>query len=192
MPRRRFVAAAVLWVVLALAPAVEPSVVLPVSFEKLVQSADIVFTGTVIRVEPFRTPTSTGVTIVTRVTFRVERALKGSLPLELSLEFLGGRVGDETLEVSGAPRFQPGDRNVIFARTGVRQISPIVGFNQGRFPITRDSAGRQHVITHDGWAFSSVAQLGRDRALVNATPVATVTLEAFEREIVRTAGLAGR
>ena len=85
MARRRFVAAAVLSAVLAFVPAAEPSVVAPVSFERLVQSADVVFTGTVLRVEPFRTPTSTGVTIVTRVTFRVERALKGNLPLELSL-----------------------------------------------------------------------------------------------------------
>ena len=94
--------------------------------------------------------------------------------------------------MSGAPRFQPGDRSVVFARTGGRHISPIVGFNQGRFPVTRDPAGRLHVITHDGWAFSSVSQLGRERPTVTAAPVATLTLEAFEREIVRTAGLARR
>jgi hypothetical protein len=192
MIRPRFVAASVLSAVIGFTPAAEPSVVLPVSFEKLVRSADVVFTGTVVRVDSFRTRTSSGVTIVTRVTFRVERALKGSPPLELTLEFLGGRVGDESLEVSGAPRFRPGDRDVIFARTGVQQISPLVGFNQGRFPVTRDPAGRRLVTTYDGWAFSSVAELGRERRLVSVSPVATLTLEAFEREILRTLGTSGR
>jgi hypothetical protein len=184
MVRRRFVA--VLFLLATAATAGRASVVPPLSLDKLIESADFVFTGTVLRVEARWTPTQSGRAIVTHVTFGVERTLKGEPVRELSLEFLGGRIGDMALEVSGVPQFEIGQRSVIFARTRELEVSPLAGFNQGRFRVNRDPAtGRQYVTTHDGWAFSSVAEIGRERAEVSERPVRTMTLEAFEQEIVR-------
>jgi hypothetical protein len=174
---------------LVLTPAAaRASVVPPVSFERLVQQADLVFTGDVVLVEPRWVETPTGRAIVTRVTFRVARMLKGEGRPAVTLEFLGGRVGDDALEVSGVPTFEAGQRAVVCARDGQPRVSPIVGFNQGRFRVARDPrTGREHVTTHDGWAFSSVSQLGRARAVTSAVPVAAMPLEAFEAEILRVA-----
>lgn len=162
------------------------SVVPPLPLDKLIASADVVFTGTVVRVETAWTGTRTGRAIVTRVTFRVERALKGEPARDLSLEFLGGRVGDDALEIHGAPQFEVGQRTVIFARMRGPEVSPLAGFNQGRFRVNRDPAtGRDYVTTYDGSAFASVAEIGPARRDVSPRPVRTMTLDTFEQEIVR-------
>jgi hypothetical protein len=169
------------------------SIVPPVDFDTIVRRADLIFTGEVLRVEPRWVTTSAGRSIVTTVTFRVERVFKGDARDSVSLEFLGGRLGDVGLEVPGSPRFQPGQRDVICARGGEARVSPIVGFNQGRFRVNRDPAtGRDYVTTHAGHAFGRVSDLGRPLPSVSRAPVMTMTLDAFEREIVRVRDAARR
>ncbi len=189
---RALAAASAIIVFAASAPA-GASVVPPLGFERLVRTAELVFTGEVVDVNARWVDTPTGRAIVTAVTFRVERMLKGDPRVTVTLDFLGGRIGDLTLDVAGVPRFEIGQRAVICARGAGPHVSPIVGFNQGRFRVTRDPrTGRDHVTTHDGWAFATVGQLGQPRPLASAAPVATMTLESFEREILRAAGRGGR
>jgi hypothetical protein len=189
MPRvRSWLIPAALVAGLAATPA-SATIVPPVSFETLVQTADVVFAGDVVQVEPRWVDTGSGRAIVTRVTFRVDRVLKGSPRLQVALDLLGGRVGDTALLVPGVPQFAVGERVIVCARDGGGQVSPIVGFNQGRFRVTRDpQTGREYVTTHDGWAFATTAELGRARAQVARRAVATMTREAFEDEIRRAAG----
>jgi hypothetical protein len=190
--RPRIVPALLSAIVLLTGLPLAASVVAPLPFDRLIGSADVVFTGTVVRVEPFWERTSAGPAIVTRVTFRVDRGHKGRMNREINLEFLGGRIGDRELVVSGMPRFEIGQEDVICARTRGPEVSPIVGLNQGRFRVNRDSAGRRFVTTHEGDAIASVAQIGQPRLLVAPVPTATMPLEQFELEIARIQRAAAR
>jgi hypothetical protein len=158
----------------------------PLPFEVVVRSADVVFRGTVVRVESSWVSTESGPAIVTLVTFRVERTLKGKLGAELSLEFLGGRVGEEVLEVVGAPRFEVGQRDVICAQVDDRYVSPITGFNQGRFRINRDgTSGHEYVTTSSGFPVVNGAADSRTRTLSLSPTTGGTRLESFEEEVLR-------
>ena len=186
MSRPRLVSCLLVAAVCVAAAAVRASVVAPMTFDALVGSADVVFRGTVVHVEPFWTATPSGRAIVTRVTFRVDRPLKGAASHEVALEFLGGRIDDVALQVSGVPQFEVGQVDVICARMGEPRVSPIVGFNQGRFRVNRErTSGRQFVTLHDGWALSSVAEIGKARVRSSATPLASLTLDVFEQSILQ-------
>lgn len=180
---RMFHGVAAVLVLLVTARSGMGSVVPVMTFEQVVTQAQLIFVGTVVRTESEWRTTPEGRAIVTVVTFRVERLHKGASQGEISLEFLGGRVGDVSLEVSGVPRFNVGQEDVICAVTAGPQVSPIAGFNQGRFRINRDvTTGRRYVTTHDGLVITGVQALGR-RELTAKSPSEGMTLEQFEQAI---------
>lgn len=157
------------------------SVVPKLTFEQIVQGAELVFTGTVVRVESVRTASPSGRTIVTHVTYRVDRMLQGDPRPEITLEFLGGQVGDVALHIEGVPAFAIGQEDVICAHADGLYVSPLTGFNQGRFAVTRDAAGRRLITDRDGRPVAMAAD-----ALRSPTPPGSpVTLEAFEQEVLR-------
>ncbi len=104
----RTAAAAVVMAALASAPRAA-SVVAP-TFEGLVTRARTVFVAETVDVSSRWVSTGSGRAIVTVVTFKVLRTLKGELGAQTQLEFLGGTVGEYRLEVPGIPRFRVGDR----------------------------------------------------------------------------------
>jgi hypothetical protein len=160
-------------------------VIEPMPFETLVRSADLVFRGAVVRTEARWISTGNGRAIVTRVTFRVERMLKGTRQSEVTLEFVGGRIGDDELEVEGVPRFAVGQRDVICARSGDIYVSPVTGFNQGRFRVVRDNMGRDNVTAHDGRALSTISSSGSSTLFLAAAGQTAMPLAALEDEILR-------
>jgi hypothetical protein len=163
------------------------TVIAPVPFDTLVLSADMVFRGAVAATEARWIDTGNGRAIVTRVTFRVDRMLRGAPQSEVTLEFIGGRIGDRELQVDGVPRFVIGQRDVICARAGNLQVSPVTGFNQGRFPILRDVAGRDFVTAYDGRPVTSLARTGSQGLISVATAGQSMatTLDNLEEEILR-------
>ena len=78
------------------------------------------------------------------------------------LEFLGGTIGDSTMDVIGMPKFTVGQRSVLFVSSS-RAASPLVGFMHGRFRVERDSAGVDRVRTHDGRSPAGVTGFGAQR-----------------------------
>jgi hypothetical protein len=72
------------------------SVVSP-TFDGMVTRARTVFVGQTIDVSPRWVSTGSGRAIVTVVTFKVLRTLKGQLGAQTQLEFLGGTVGEYRL-----------------------------------------------------------------------------------------------
>ena len=158
------------------------SIIPPLTFEQILHRADTVFTGTVVRVESRWTPTRTGAAIITLVTYRVERVFKGHPGNEITLEFLGGTVGDVTLEVVGVPKFAQGQHDIVCAVDGTSRVSPITGFNQGRFRVIHDAANRAVVTAHDGRPAPMASDANRSGARGSGQPL---TLAAFESEIVR-------
>ena len=90
-------------------------------------------------------------TIVTYVDVEVVACLKG--PYEVSeivtVEQVGGRIGDMATRVAGAPVFLTGEEVVLFLEPGLDVLRPlVVGMAQGKFSVLRDASG-QAVVTRD-------------------------------------------
>jgi hypothetical protein len=148
LPRFAFVFACL--GVLLTAAAAGSTTVRPVGFNELVSRSELIFVGQVVDRRSSYLRGADG-PIVTDVVFDVIRVLKGSAGLRTQLMFLGGTVGRETLIVSGMPRFEIGERDMLFVSGDRISSNPLVGFWEGRFRIVRDPATGGDVIrTHGG------------------------------------------
>lgn len=164
--------------------------VIPPTFESLVSGANTIFVGDVIGTRAIWITTPQGRAIVTQVTFKVEDVWKGAAGAVTQLEFLGGTIGETTMEVVGMPTFHEGQRSVLFVSSEVRSASPLVGFWYGRMRVEKDPNGVDRVRTHDGRALGSPDQVGANRAdyMTSVTPMRLAELELATRARV----LAGR
>jgi hypothetical protein len=91
--------------------------------------------------------------IWTFTTFDVDEVWKGSSSAQITVRLLGGRAGNLTSTVSGAPRFSPGEEVVLFLEHTPGQDFSIVSWMQGTFRIGRDRATAQEFVTQDTAAF---------------------------------------
>lgn len=121
----------------------------PPDFSELVEKAESIIRGEVIAVRSEWKGTGQTRRIVTLVTLRVDRTLVGQSNSSriIELEFLGGRVGVDTLEVSGMPSFKVGSRDLLFIEKNGRQMCPLVGFSHGRYLIVPSKDGSPQAAT---------------------------------------------
>jgi len=113
----------------------------PRTERQLVRDADLIFQGTVTRIE-YRFSSSTASSKAlphTFVTFSLQSVLKGKLAAgakTLTLRFLGGpNLKGQYLRALDCPLFDVGDRDVVFVRRNNRNICPVAGWSQGRFRV---------------------------------------------------------
>lgn len=160
--------------------------VIPPTFESLVATANTIFVGEVMDVRAEWIATRQGRAIRTHVTFKVEDVWKGSSGTVTQLSFLGGTIGDTTMEVKGMPTFRLGQRSVLFVSPEVRTASPLVGFWYGRMRVEKDPFGVDRVRTHDGRALGGTAQFGANRPdyMLSVTPMRLSDLETAVRSSV--------
>jgi hypothetical protein len=93
----------------------------------------------------------------------------------------GGTVDGQTIEVTDAPRFKVGDRDILFVENNGSQFIPLVGIMHGRFHVQADSNGASETIAKDnGAGLANVAKLGQDE-------VAAVTGRAMTKAEFKTA-----
>lgn len=78
--------------------------------------------------------------IHTRFTLAVDRVLAGRASGTVHFRVLGGTVGDTTVMVSEMPRFQVGERVVVFLRGRPGRLPSVVGGPEGKISLDR-SAG---------------------------------------------------
>ena len=131
-------------------------------FDQLVARADTVFKGTVTGKRSEWTGEGSTRRIVTFVTFQVEETYKGPPAAEQTLRFLGGTVGNDTMDVPEMPRFEPGQKAVLFVVGNGKQFCPLVGVAQGRFHVVKDiDTGREHVLTNDGAPVVTTTEIGQ-------------------------------
>jgi len=181
---RRALAAALVLTACAAAPRAA-SVIAP-SFDAMITRAQTVFVGQALDVSSRWVSTPSGPAIVTVVTFKVIRTLKGELGAQTQLEFLGGTVGGHRLEVPGIPRFRVGDEDVLFVDERGQPVSPVVGFMHGRFRVLEErGSGRRSVARHDFSPLTSVTEIGASTAAARAPSARPLSLADFEREIAR-------
>jgi hypothetical protein len=173
----RWLAAAAL--VAGAQPAGHATTVVPPTFTELVAKAQTVFVGQTLDVESRWVSTASGKVIVTLVTFKVERTIKGELGGQTVLEFLGGAVGDDRLEITGMPRFRVGDEDVLFVDDSGRPMCPVVAMAHGRFRVLEDpGTGRLSIARHNFEPLASVSDIGAATA-ARVTSAKALTLEAF-------------
>jgi len=142
---------ALLFLVLATAPVLQATTVVAPTFAELVSEADTIFRGRVTAVQARRVAGTDdgGPLIKTFVTFTVERLLKGAAPQEVTLEFLGGTVGADSLVVTGMPKFAPGAREIVFVQRNGAQFCPLVAMRHGRYRILRDETAAREIMARD-------------------------------------------
>jgi hypothetical protein len=142
---------------------VTASTVIPPTLEQLVQQAELIFQGTVTDVRSVWEGEGAQRHIDTYVTFQIDEKVKGNATSSYTIRMLGGTVGDETMEVTDAPKFKIGDRNILFVEHNNEQFVPLVGINYGHFRVQHDEqTGRDIVTNSEGEAVRDLAQLGRN------------------------------
>ena len=180
---------------LALAPVLHATSVIPPSFPELVAEADAIYRGRVTSIQSRRVeqPNGQDSVIKTFVTFAVERVLKGPGQTQVTLEFLGGTVGDESMTVTGMPKFNVGAREIVFVQKNGVQFCPLVALMHGRYRVLRDEAtAREHIARDNGAPLMDTSEVelpittlpGPVRAASAASNAArALTPDAFEASI---------
>ena len=124
------------------------SSVLAVSVEQLSKESQLVFEGEVIGMTSDFNGNQTG--IHTYVTFRVVDVVKGTYNQpEITLRFLGGTVGEISLDVSDSTLPGFGETGIYFVESLDRfQVNPLYGMDQGHFLIL-ESNGQRIMVTRN-------------------------------------------
>ena len=142
----------------------QATTVIPPSFDELVDQAQIIFQGTVTDAQSQWAGEGGNRRIVTYVTFKVDEAIKGEPGATYTIRMLGGTVDGETMEVTDAPKFKVGDRDIVFVENNGSQFIPLVGIMHGRYKVAKDKAtGREVVTSNSGHPVHDVAELGKGR-----------------------------
>lgn len=117
------------------------STFLAMDHEELITHSDAVIQGKVLRVESYWD--ITGRVIISEAEILVDETIAGrGMEGFLTVQTFGGQVGDFHVEASGFPRFQEGDRVVLFlnrreAKDGAIRVT---GYQLGEYRIL-DQAG---------------------------------------------------
>ena len=147
--------------VFALQAAQATTVIAP-NFDELVDQAQLIFQGTVTETQSQWAGEGGNRRIVTYVTFKVDEAIKGEPGATYTLRMLGGTVDGQTMEVTDAPKFKVGDRDIVFVENNGSQFIPLVGIMHGRFKVAKDKVtGRELVMNNAGHPVHDVAELGK-------------------------------
>ena len=136
------------------------SSVLAVSLEQLSKSAKIVFEGEVIGIRSNFNDNQTA--IYTHVTFLVVDVVKGDyVQKEITLRFLGGTVGEISLDVSDSTLPILGEKGIYFVESMDRyQVNPLYGMDQGHFLIL-ESNGQRIMVTRNKRVVTGLSSASR-------------------------------
>ena len=146
---------------LALHPA-RAMTVIPPTFDELVGQAELIFEGTVTDVRSERIGEGAERRIVTYVSFAVDEPIKGDAGSAYTIRMLGGTVDGETMEVTDAPKFKKGDRDIVFVENNGKQFIPLVGIMHGRYRVAKDKqTGEQSLLTNSGHPLADVSEIGK-------------------------------
>lgn len=134
--------------------------VIPPTFEEMVDRADLVFVGNAVSSRSEWRTVGTNKVIFTLVEFETQEVLKGKADKSVRLQFLGGTVGEVTLDVTGVPKFKAGERVILFVEKNGVQFCPLVGVFHGKFTMHKEEkSGRDIVLKHDGKPLRDVAEI---------------------------------
>jgi hypothetical protein len=120
-------------------------------FDSLVKQADLIVRGTVKAVDSEWRERNNERFIVSKVTIQVNEMIAGIAPQPLVLQMLGGKIGDESFFIEGAPSFNVGEEHILFVRDNGKAFYPLVGIMHGQYPIKAGGkAGERFVMRSNG------------------------------------------
>jgi hypothetical protein len=144
---------------------------------QLVEQADSVIVGQVVAVEP-HWDREHGI-IVSEAVIKVEEELVGEAPEVIRVKTWGGRIGNTLVEASGMPKFQKGERQLLFLVTLPGEKVPrVLGYQQGQYRVVEAQDGTKIAKSA---VEGDVMFLGSERQPVVLN--GDVPLEFLEREI---------
>ncbi len=133
------------------------------SFTEMTQTADLIFIGEVYSMESAfneqRNMIFTQVTFVqNEVIFSNEKSVQ-RLKRTIVITYAGGDAEGKRMRVCGMPKFEIGQRYLLFAQDdGKRYFNPIVGESQGFFKVVRDKRLQtDYILTASGHAITSLS-----------------------------------
>lgn len=149
---RRFLSSSVLLLIVA-GTAASQQIKLPL--EEVAQNADLIFIGTVEKQDSrFNDQKSMIFTDLLfkdiQVVHATNKSVQKNSPV-VRLTYAGGRIGDESINLSITPTLLVGHRYLIFmSDDGEVYANPIIGGDQGLFEVIRDSISKkQYLLTAD-------------------------------------------
>jgi hypothetical protein len=143
--------------------AARATTVAPTTFSEIVSRAEVIISGEVMSRRCEWIGTGSERCIVTMVTMQVKGVYKGAPPVQLELQFLGGTVGDTTLEVPGVPQFKIGEKSILFVEKNRKAFCPLAGVYHGKLTIERDpQTGREVLVRHNRQVLTDVREIGME------------------------------
>ena len=137
-------------VALLMTPLVGATVLVALEMEDLAAMSPVVLVGEVNAVDSGWNPQKTR--IHTRVLITPVEVLKGPADLgTVKVKFLGGQVGDTVAHLPGAPRFEVGEKVLVFLEPRKDRDGYLpVGFYQGKYKVFTDPATKKEMLLRDG------------------------------------------
>lgn len=128
---------------LLLTPHVKASQLISRTLPELAAGADLIFVG---RCESISCHWNQDHSLIlTANRFRIARVLKGRPGETVTVDELGGTVGDDRLEVADLPRFTMAEEVLLYVHRTELGRWATFGAGQGKFEIVRDASGRPWV-----------------------------------------------
>jgi hypothetical protein len=166
----------------------------PPDFATLVNQAEVILSGQVIDVRCEWVGQGDQRHIESYIAFKLLKSLKGGPREPFVLNMVGGTIGDETLEIAGAPKFKVGDRAILFVENNGTQVVPLVGIMHGHYRMVTDSAtGEEVVHKYDGTPLGGTEEIDQihargpfpDRTVSHSMTNRPMTRTGFEQAIER-------
>ncbi len=163
--------------------------VVPPDFDTLVNDADYVVRAVVKSVTSEWKETAGHKYIGTKVQLEIQEIVRGKPPQTLTLEMVGGRVGQDALIVEGAPQFLVGDEDILFVQGNGKQVYPLVAIMHGRYPVYHDAqSGTEYVVRSNGMPLYSEQDVSLPMTALSSVKVQNpaakpMTVAAFEQKI---------
>jgi hypothetical protein len=155
---------------LALAAPARASQLIPRTLTELAAGSDLIFVG---RCEAVSSHWNADHTLIlTASRFRVSRIIKGQPGDSITLEELGGTVGDTTLHVSDVPRYAVGEELLLCVHRTPLGRWETFGAGQGRFEIVHDA--RSRIWARNDYYRSQLAGMAPGERAARGAPLATL------------------
>jgi hypothetical protein len=130
---------------LALAPPVRATVLLPGDLGDIARGAAVIVRGTVVDVRSGWVGDRRRVATV--VTLQVAETFKGSMSGRVSFQVPGGVVGRYRSVTIGAPTFATGEEVIVCLGAQPPALPYVLGLSQGVFRVRIDASSGQRVVT---------------------------------------------
>lgn len=173
--------------------------VIPPTFSELVAGAAQVVRVKVSKVSSRWDAAPHGPVIRTYVECETLRTLKGPPLATITLRFLGGKVGEESMTVADMPTLEEGRSYILFVAENGQAMCPLVGVMHGTYPLILDETTQvQHVARSNFQRLRAVDDVQvpivtlANHPALRAYTGPGMTCDEFEQAILREAAREGK